>query len=329
MKVMVLLPCKGQELSFEENLKALKNQSYKNYHIVAIVDSESDPSVQELKRQGIKYTITSKKFQSGSGKVNALSTAISKFRDCDVYVIVDSDVTVRRDWLAYIVAPLEDPSVGVSTTFPIFEPDGRFWSKVKCVWGLVGMGMMESNSLRFGWGGSLAFRKNLLDKRAFKYFRSYVADDVALTQIAKAHNLKVSYVRRAQPHVISSENLWTFSEWANRQTAHSINGDPKVFREGILFYSTSILLFLSGIALTLSSSVVFVVFLIPYAIGMIKAHRRLSNTKCRGFVFINTVMPFLLFVNLVKAKTMRTIEWRGRKYRLRRSSPTLMAQNFQ
>ncbi|MCL4404859.1 glycosyltransferase family 2 protein, partial [Candidatus Marsarchaeota archaeon] len=47
-KVLVMLPCKGADLTLDSNIKSLKNQDYKNFTMVAIVDSKDDEAVKSL-----------------------------------------------------------------------------------------------------------------------------------------------------------------------------------------------------------------------------------------------------------------------------------------
>ncbi|MDE1860037.1 MAG: glycosyltransferase family 2 protein, partial [Candidatus Micrarchaeota archaeon] len=167
-RTLIIVPCKGKDLGIEQNLKSLMNQDYKNYKVIAVVDSKKDPAIPYIKRSKINLLISDFKSERASGKVRAILTALKLNKGFDVYVIADSDVNAKRYWLRNLVEPLSDRSVGISTSYPKFIPVGGFWSKVKSVWGFVGEGMMESKLTRFGWGGSLAFRSDLLDNYAMK-----------------------------------------------------------------------------------------------------------------------------------------------------------------
>ncbi|MEM0136535.1 MAG: glycosyltransferase family 2 protein, partial [Thermoplasmatales archaeon] len=157
-KALVILPIRGVDYGLEENLEALKKQMWKNYDIIAVIDSEDDLSVPFLKIEGIRYIYSSEKCDNCSGKVRAILSALRKFPDYDFYTIADSDIRVSREWLSLLLAQLNNSSVGVSTSFPVFYPAGGFWSKVKMFWGAVGQSMMESDLTKFVWGGSMAFR---------------------------------------------------------------------------------------------------------------------------------------------------------------------------
>ena len=230
-----------------------------------------------------------------------------------MYVIADADATFPSNWLADLVAPLSDPSIGISTTFPYFKPIAGFWSRAKMVWGLVGQSLMESDATRFGWGGSLAFRTDLLGKKALAYFKGAISDDTALTKIAKARRLKIAYVRSARPVIYTRERWSTFIEWADRQSALFSAGSSKAAYYGIAFYSLSLLLLVSAVVLSVTTSLLFLIFLIPFAAGIIKSYKR-SATHYPDLPLVYLVVQVLYLVNLLRATQMETIAWRGRRY---------------
>ncbi len=314
-RALVMVPCKGIDLTLNQNLRSLKNQRYRNYDLVAIVDSEDDSAIPDIKKAGIRMLLSSDKFKEGSGKVNALATAINRYGSYDVYVVADSDILAGSDWLGSLIAPLANRKTGLSTTFPYFKPIDGFWSKVKMVWGLVGQGMMESKMLRFGWGGSMAFRKDLLDKKSFDFFKCSLSDDISITKIARRKGMELAYVKEAQPTVNCADTFATFTEWANRQTALSIRGNGNVFRLGVLSYGLSIMLFFSAVVLSLFYSYFALPLFIPIIAGLIKNHRRLKESHPVALL-IQLIMPFIFISNLLRARSMASIEWRGKKYSL-------------
>ncbi len=315
LSVLVILPCKGIDHRMEENLKSLRSQNYANYSVVAVVDDMEDESVEYLKKQGIEIEISRAECRGCSGKVRAIATVFEKKPEYDAYVVVDSDTTVGKKWLPTLVAPLSDPRVGVSTTFPVFVPDGGVWSVVKSVWGMVGSGMMESRLTRFVWGGSMAFRSSLIDASALKEFKTMVSDDVAIMNIAKKRGMEIAYVKGAAPLIYSPDDFSTFFEWANRQTALSVTGSPRVLIYGLAYYSLQIFLFVSSILLSVFLFPPLIVFLGPFVITAIKNVRK--SVKKKGSIFVvSFIIPFFYFVNLVIAGRMSNIKWRGNVYRL-------------
>ncbi|MGC8609239.1 MAG: glycosyltransferase, partial [Thermoplasmata archaeon] len=309
-RVLVIIPCRGIDYTLLKNLRSISSQDYKADY-VAVVDDEYDRSIPYIKEAGIRYIISSYPCSKCSGKVKAISTAIDLYRNYEIYVIADSDMSPERTWLRLLISPLQDQNVGISTTFPYFLPAGGFWSKFKAVWGTVGQSLMESDVTRFGWGGSLAFRKSLISQD-MPFFSERISDDTALTKICKKKDLRIAYVREARPMVESPENFREFYEWANRQTALSIAASKNVFYYGIIFYSLYIFLFISAFVLSFYDPV-FVVLFAPTVIGIIKMYQR-TVIKKPSFALIYIIMPFFYMANLLKARTMKSITWRGRNY---------------
>ncbi|MGC8479051.1 MAG: glycosyltransferase [Candidatus Micrarchaeia archaeon] len=317
-RVLVIVPCKGRDIKLYENLLSVKKQTYTNYEVIAVVDTETDLALESIKNAKIKYIITNNK-EHGSGKVRAIATAIKRFQKYDTYVIADSDVLFGKEWLSQLVAPLSDKKIGLSTMYPFFKPlKNKFWSEVKMVWGFVGDSLLENEKRRFGWGGSLAFRRDILDKKSLTFFTNSkysVSDDISLTKIAKSKGLKIAYVRKPKPIVNCDETFDTFFEWANRQTALTLLGYRKNLYEGLVYYTSEIVLILLGIFLTVFISPIFLIYFIHTLKSTFITYKR-SRSKDPKVLVIVFIAPFLYEINLLIASRMKNILWRGTIYKL-------------
>ncbi len=314
-RALFIVPCRGKDFTLEDNLRAIIRSVGNRYDAVAVVDSEDDEALQAIRSAGMKYIVASPVCTRCSGKVKAIYSAVMTFPDYPVYVIADSDILPAASWADDLLSPFTMEDTGISTTFPYFFPRGGFWSLVKLVWGFVGMGMMESRVTRFGWGGSLAFRSSLLDGPGKDFFLSYVSDDVALTKLCKSKGLKIRYVRAASPVINSPDDFSTFMEWANRQTALSIYSTPSVFRFGIIFYCSTVFIETASVVLSLLVFPAFILLLAPMVITAVRNVRRAGRRGVAVFL-ISLFIPYLYLYNLVRARMMTEIQWRGRTYRL-------------
>ena len=314
-RALVMIPCRGVDFSFEEDLQSLIHQDYPNYDTVAVVDSEDDPSVEYLKKLGINYMISDYE-SDGSGKVRAISTVLSRMPDYDAFVIADSDIIAKKNWLMNLLRPLTDDSYGISTTFPYFSPEGGFWSHFKTSWGLVGQSMMESDLTVFGWGGSLAFRKELLeDGESMDDFSSDISDDLALSRICTRKSMKIAYVKEATVTIKSPDDRNVFMEWSLRQTSLLVSRKPASLKLGLLLYGSESLLILASIPYVIFFSPLYVIFLLPAFINIVKTYTRIREKK-PVYAFIGLMMPFFYTWNLAVASRMKEISWRGRNYKL-------------
>jgi hypothetical protein len=235
-----------------------------------------------------------------------------------VFVIADSDIYCKKEWLRMLVEPLKDESIGVSTAFPLFEPvkHSGFWAKVKMMWGFVGDGLMESEVTRFAWGGSMAFRKELLDAKGMKFFSGNISDDIAITKLVKAHKMRAYYVSKRIVYVPSNDDFHKFVEWSNRQTALTLLGYKETFLYGMLSYVSNILLLITGIVLTVYYSVYMAILLLPYFLSLARTYAR-ADSKSLYIAAIFPMMNFIYIANLLAARKKRGIVWRGTQYTIK------------
>ncbi|MEM3255983.1 MAG: glycosyltransferase family 2 protein [Thermoplasmatales archaeon] len=314
-RALVILPIRGVDYRLEENLESLKKQTWKNYDVIAVVDSEDDSSVPFLKNAGIRYIHSSEKCDNCSGKVRAILSALRKFPSYDFYVIADSDIRVKREWLSLLLAQLNNYDVGVSTSFPVFYPVGGFWSRVKMFWGAVGQSMMESDLTKFVWGGSMAFRRDFIDEDLIRELSNSISDDVAVLRIVKNKGLKISYVPDAAPDIYSNEDFTRFMEWSNRQTSFSMYSTKKVFIFGIIYYGITIYLVISSILFSVLVNTIFLLFIFPFIFNSINSQRKLP-VKVWYFFAITFILPFIYAWNLIQGLWRNEVTWRGRVYNL-------------
>jgi len=316
LKILLMVPCKGTDIQLERNLKNATRQDYANYKAVAIVESKDDPAFKAIKASGIDYLIADPNYQNCSGKVKNLATAIAKFNNYEAYCIMDSDVNAGPGWLSSLASAMDD-GVGIATAFPLFNPvDGRFWSKAKHLWGFVGFGLMENPETRFGWGGTLLFRKTLLEEGGFELFTGSVSDDITLTNLCREKGLAIAYVPEARPVVDCKETAASFIEWSNRQTAFSVLGNRRLLYIGLVFYGANSLLLVSALLLTLFSSPWFAILLLPILLYMAKSYQR-SGRPSLALIPLCLIMNFVYLYNMANSALTRRIEWRGRSYRIR------------
>ena len=314
LRILLMVPCKGRDINLVRNLRNATRQDYPNHRAVAIVESRRDPAFRAIKSSGIGYLIADFKCGNCSGKVRNLASAIRRFRGYDAYCILDSDVNANAGWLSSLAMAM-DGKTGIATAFPTFNPLGGFWSKAKHVWGFVGFGLMENPRTRFGWGGSLLFRRELLEDGGFEKFSESVSDDIALTRLCRARGLSIAYVPEAGPVVDCRETAASFIEWSNRQTAFSVLGNRRNLYLGLVYYSAHLLLLVSSIILSISHSGWLAMLLLPFALYVVKSYR-ISGRPDPLTAVICLLLVFVYPYNMASSAFTREIKWRGRSYQL-------------
>jgi cellulose synthase/poly-beta-1,6-N-acetylglucosamine synthase-like glycosyltransferase len=314
LKILLMVPCKGTDIELERNLRNATRQDYPNYRAVAIIEGTADPAFAAIRASGIEYMVADSNCRNCSGKVRNLASAIKRFKGYDAYCILDSDVNAGKGWLSSLASAM-DESTGIATAFPTFNPTGGFWSKAKHIWGFVGFGLMENPETRFGWGGSLLFRKELMEKGGFERFSESISDDVTLTALCKARGLSIAYVPEAKPIVDCKETASSFIEWSNRQTAFSVLQSRRNLELGLAYYSAHALLLVSAIILSIWYSHILALLFLPFVLFTAKSYQREGRFDL-SIVPICLILVFVYPYNLANSAFMKRINWRGKTYQL-------------
>lgn len=119
--VTVLKPVCGLEKNLGINLRSACVQDYPEFQVVFSVQDASDPAIpllKEIQREfgAEKVAVAIDDTQTApNGKIKNLLGALPYAR-YEYFVISDSDVRLRPDYLKTIIAPLADPAVGCVCT---------------------------------------------------------------------------------------------------------------------------------------------------------------------------------------------------------------------
>ena len=166
-RVSVWLSLRGADPGLAENLRSLATQSYPEYELRVVVDSEHDPAwpVAQEALAGFPHArleVLRQRLTSCSLKASALlQLAGSGLQNIEVVAFVDGDVAVSENWLKELVAPLSDPAVGVTFGNRWYQPAAGHWgSLVRYLWNAVAVVPMYLHGMP--WGGSLAMSTQVL-----------------------------------------------------------------------------------------------------------------------------------------------------------------------
>lgn len=117
--VSILKPLKGIDPELKKNLASFCQQNYGEYEILFGVRDEADPAVdvvqqlrEEFPDRAIRLLVAP---DLGLNPKSAILHHLSRRARYEVLVISDSDIRVTEDYLKTVVAPLQDPAVGLVT----------------------------------------------------------------------------------------------------------------------------------------------------------------------------------------------------------------------
>jgi cellulose synthase/poly-beta-1,6-N-acetylglucosamine synthase-like glycosyltransferase len=258
-KVSVILPCKGLDPGFAENIQKLLKQRYfanrsdgdgqvnaqpdqPNFEVIFAVAERSDPAYSVLKEiceegGSVRTRLVVAGLDARRGqKINNQLAALREVSDqSEVFVFVDSDVIARDDFLGFLVAHLRDASVGATTGYRFYIPFGHGWaSLIRALWNRMSAWEMANPSYSFAWGGAMAItRSNFVRAKVLESWDRSCDDDLALTTAVKNLGLAVRFVPQCLVFSQGDGSASEIIEWTNRQLILTKVYYPKLWRKAI------------------------------------------------------------------------------------------------
>ncbi len=190
--ISILKPVRGRDPEFYEAIRSHAVQDYPGeVEILFGIADPQDPAVEDFERLRVDFpALTIRLIHSTTfalnGKVGVLQDLAKRARH-DVWLVNDSDIRVPAGYLRQVVAPLEDPQVGVVTCLyraTARTLAGRFealgivtdFAPSTLVAPMVGIN-------EFGLGSTLVFRRADLDAvGGFAALADCIADDYQLAK---------------------------------------------------------------------------------------------------------------------------------------------------
>ena len=219
-RTVLIVPCKGLDSAFRENITSFFNLDYENYLLWFVVADESDPAYAQLRDLKERLAAGSKAKdvqvlvagpgQSCSQKIHNLLYCYKKIGDptlargqappaeagVDVMAFADSDVCVRSNWLSHLVYPLRKEKNGASSGYRWFVPKKNNLASLALSALNAKIAQLLGNT-RFNqaWGGSMAIRVGVFRKLGLdKIWETTLSDDLSLSGAVKKAGMKVAFV---------------------------------------------------------------------------------------------------------------------------------------
>ncbi len=199
--VSVLKPLYGAEPRLYENLRSFCLQDYPNFQIVCGVRDANDPAIAVVRRLQQEFPSLDLELAVDPrlhGANYKVSNLINIFRRCrhDRLVIADSDICVGRDYLAEVVASLNDPSVGLVTCLYRGRSVAGFWSRMGALfiddWFAPSVWVARfCGSQAHAFGATIALRRDTLTAiGGFEAIANQLADDYRLGELTRRLGLR-------------------------------------------------------------------------------------------------------------------------------------------
>jgi cellulose synthase/poly-beta-1,6-N-acetylglucosamine synthase-like glycosyltransferase len=342
---VVILPVRGIDPGFDENVRAILRQTYPKFRLMVVVDDPADPAADRVRAIAVEPSRVSVSVVVAEpahlpGKVNAVRSGLLHLAPTDeVVVFADSDIRPAPDWLRQLVQPLADSTVGVATGFRWYvPPTPTFWSLVRTEWNAVSANVLFDPRRAFAWGGSCAVRRDHLPAlRLEDRWREVLSDDLVLSQAVRDAGLKIAYVPTALVATFEGANRATCLEWCLRQMVMATLYLPIVRRyaaAAFAIFDGSVILGIASLILAAVSGPSYLVpaiaFLVPFPVAVAKASlRRRALFSAAPSVatawkispvrsaMAALAVPWVMAWGLVRTRRPTSIHWRGRVYDIR------------
>lgn len=190
--VSILKPLRGIDPNTYEAFVSQVEQRYSKFEIIFGVSDPEDPAATEVYRLQQHYPQADIRLlvvgtvAAPNAKVGTL-IELARSARYPVWVVNDSDIRVDPEYLAKVIAPLEDPAIGLVTCLYRVKPHN-----VAAAWEALGIvtDFMPSTLVaqflgvrEFGLGSTLAFRAADLEQvGGFAALADYLADDYQLAK---------------------------------------------------------------------------------------------------------------------------------------------------
>ena len=343
--VVVILPVRGMDPGFDDNVRAILRQTYPKYRLVVVADDPVDSAADQVRaiaRETSRVPVSVVVADPGDlpGKVNAVRSGLLHLTPTDeVVVFADSDIRPAEDWLRQLVQPLADSTVGVATGFRWYVPSRpTFWSLVRTEWNAVSANVLFDPRRAFAWGGSCAVRRDHLPVlRLEDRWREVLSDDLVLSQAVRDAGLKIAYAPAALVPTFEGATRAICLEWCVRQMMMATLYLPIVRRYAAASFAVfdgSVILGLASLSLASalgpSYLVPAILFLAPLLVAVVKAFvRRRALFSAAPSVatawkvppwrvaFAALAVPWVMAWGLVRTRRPTSVRWRGHVYDVR------------
>lgn len=355
-KAMVIVPCKGLDHEFEENIRALLVQEYREYEVIFVTESERDPAhgvISKLIKQARRsaWMITAGEAKDRGQKVHNLLAALEMLgtidRRAEILVFADSDARPGRQWLAELVAPLGDKRIGATTGFRWFIPEsgisrpGRWLaSRLLSVWNASALTLLGEKS-GLAWGGSTAIRRENFEKLDIRRrWQGALSDDYALTAAVREAGQKIRFVPLCLVPSHVDIGLGDLLEFTTRQIRITRVYSQGVWKFAFLTHGFYNLVFWGGlIAASIGGFVgslpalLTAIFLLGSASGVLRViqamrmlpdHRRHIGRQVWAHALLGPLASLLYLYNFAASALTRRITWRGISYEMISPSKTVI-----
>ncbi len=342
----LIVPCRGLDPGFEENLRAFFALDYPDFQLLLVAGEREDPCVapivqlvRELSPGNVRLLLAGEARDRGQ-KVHNLLHAVRFLRQSDEAIAFgDSDIRPHPAWLQALVSGLADPDAAVVSGFRWYLPqEGNFASVLRSVWNAGAVSLMKERGSRFAWGGAMALSRRTFEEcRVEEHWARALSDDLALSAAVRARGKSIHFQPLALSFTHEDCSLLEFLDWSRRQMLILRVCHPRLWRLALAAQMINVAGLWGGLVTLLvtgggagpSPPLLALLLGCIYILGCCKAWLRTDAVRNLfpgraaeidrhwwAYVFCTPLASLASLAALIRSATGRDIEWRGIRYRL-------------
>lgn len=349
-KVALIVPCKGIDTAFDENIGSFYRIDYNNYELIFVTESSKDAAYSRLLSLKDRFKDQTKALKSrvliagiateGSQKLhNLLYACRDAEKDVEVFAFADSDACIRNDWLSHLVYPLRKEKHGVSSGYRWYVPlKNNFATLALSAMNAKVAQLLGPTIFNYAWGGSMAVRVDVFQRLGIdKIWQRAISDDLTISREVKKAKLKVVFVPACLVASFEQTDWRSLFEFARRQFIITRMTTPEIWWFGFLggMFSVFGLWGFAGLALFswlkgtndwhifLTAAMVFLAGQVTGAFlrqrmifKLLSAEAAKMRTAAMADIIGSPLWSLILFVCIASSAFGRIIKWRGVRYKL-------------
>jgi cellulose synthase/poly-beta-1,6-N-acetylglucosamine synthase-like glycosyltransferase len=267
-RTALIVPCKGLDSAFQQNISSFFNQDYENYLLWFVVADDADPAYAPLCELKNRLSQSSKAdevqvlvagpAQSCSQKVHNLLYCCRRIgSDIEALAFADSDICVRSDWLSHIVYPLRKSKNGAASGYRWFVPKKNNLASLALSAVNAKIAQLLGNTpFNQVWGGSMAIRVDVFKELGIdKIWPKTLSDDFSLSYAVKKARKKIVFVPACLVASYISTTWRELFEFGRRQFLITRISTPGTWWFGLFSSLYSILGLWGGAAIAIYAAV--------------------------------------------------------------------------
>lgn len=327
--VSILKPVRGVDAHAYECWVSFCNQDYPEFEMIFGVREATDPAIgvirqlqQDFPHRSIKLVINPTLIGI-SAKVSNLYNIFPEAQH-DILVVSDSDILVEPDYLKTVVAPMENPRMGVVTCM-YRGIGGTNFSAVMETIGITGEFMLgvlvarKTEGMKFAMGSTIVTRKEVMARYGgFLAIADNLADDYLMGYLAAEAGYEVTLSPCIVEHILPD---YGFSDFMNHQLrwARGTKFSRPAGYLGLLLTHTTVLSLLLVLLFPFSRlgwGTAALGLLLRLGAAWYIGVSGMKDFRLKRYFHLLPIRDCLSFVIWIVSFTGDTIHWRGDKFRI-------------